>query len=217
MGVAAILPALYLMAALFGAVIPGPAAPRDGPAEHDVLLVHGPIHYDLLIPIDDMSRAQFAPLVQSGVQLDHPNARWLVVGWGARQFYTQTPSYREMRLSAIWRGMIGDRSVLRFDVVGALRADLPLRRLSLTDTEYGALLHTIWRSLELKENGMPKRLPDVGYGPTDGFYSAKGKFSLLRTCNVWIGDQLRQAGLRFGLWTPMIFSVSLSFDLYQSD
>ena len=79
------------------------------------------------------------------------------------------------------------------------------------------MLDSIWDSFEHNGTGAPDRLAIEGYTPTDGFYAAKGRFDLLRTCNVWIGERLRDAGLRFGRWTPMPLSVSLSFDLYQAD
>ena len=125
----------------------------------DVLLIHGPIHYDLLIPLDDISRPRFASLEARGVPLSHPDARWLVIGWGARKFYTQTPTYRELKPGNVWRGVIGDDAVLRIDVIGPINQQI----------------------------------------------------------NVWIGDQLRAAGLRFGRWTPLPLSVSLSYQLYQSE
>ncbi len=217
LGVVTLLPALYLMAAVLGAVLPGAATPDNTPRTHEVLLISGPIHYDLLLPLDAEAMARFAPLLQTGLGLDHPAAEWLVVGWGAQDFYTQTRVSTDLRFPALWRGIIGDRSVLRVDIVGALNPDLPVRRLALTAPEYTALLASIWTSFDLGADGIPARVNVAGYTLTDGFYAARGTFNILRTCNVWIGERLRAAGLRFGLWTPMPLSVSLSFDLYQGE
>ncbi|MBQ0765923.1 MAG: DUF2459 domain-containing protein, partial [Sulfitobacter litoralis] len=73
-----------------------------------------------------------------------------------------------------------------------------------------------WATLKTDADGEPIRSDVAGYTQTDGFFEAKGTFHILRTCNVWIGERLREAGIRFGIWTPMPLSVSLSFDLYQS-
>lgn len=211
------MPALYLMTAIYGALIAVGGAHDRSEKSREVLLVTGPIHYDILLPLDDISVPLFAPLAQAGIWLDHPDAKWLIVGWGARDFYTQTPSYRDLELSAVWRGITGDQSVIRVDTIGPLSADLPARRLRLTETEYSALLDNIWATLNLDPNGLPTRINVAGYTPTDGFFAAKGQFSLFRTCNVWIGDMLRAAGIRFGIWTPTPMSVSLSFDLYHGE
>ena len=180
------------------------------------MLVSGPIHYDLVLPLDDLALKRFIPLADQGIWLDHPAAEWLVVGWGAHDFYTQTQAYTDLSLPAIWRGIIGDTSVLHFDIAGKLPDDLPARRLALTEGEFTALLDGIWATLTTGSNGQPVRSDVAGYTQTDGFFAAKGTFNILRTCNVWIGDRLRNAGVRFGIWTPMPLSISLSFDLYQS-
>ena len=46
-----------------------------------------------------------------------------------------------------------------------------------------------------------------GYGTTDLFYAARGRFSLITSCNVWIASGLRQSGLPTGFWTPFAFQV----------
>ena len=47
----------------------------------------------------------------------------------------------------------------------------------------------------------------AGYGATDIFYPAHGRFSLIKSCNVWVGEGLKAAGLPTGLWTPFAFQV----------
>jgi uncharacterized protein (TIGR02117 family) len=213
----ALVPALYLMAAIYGAIIPGSAVPDTSEKTRSILLVSGPIHYDLVLPLDEMTLERFAPLAAKSIRLDHPSAQWLVVGWGAQHFYTQTRTSTDLNLPALWRGIIGDSSVLRFDIAGALPDDLDARRLALTNREYTTLLDEVWDSLSTDADGQPTLADVDGFSQTDGFFAAKGQFNILRTCNVWIGDKLRAAGLRFGIWTPMPLSVSLSFDLYQAE
>ena len=206
-----------MIAALIGAVwAPGVAQDRAMPTR-DVLLIHGPIHYDLLIPLDDISRPRFAALEARGVPLSHPDARWLVIGWGARKFYTETPTYRELKPGNVWRGVIGDDAVLRIDVIGPIDRQIKRRSVAMTERQYRTLVDNVWSELTLGPDGLPERVGVTGYTTTDGFFAAEGRFSILRTCNVWIGDQLRAAGLRFGRWTPLPLSVSLSYQLYQSD
>ena len=74
---ALLLPALvglYLLAAAAGAVIPGrvqEASAKDGPPV-TILLVAGPIHYDILLPLTAETRAAFAPLGPHGLPVDAP-------------------------------------------------------------------------------------------------------------------------------------------------
>ena len=46
-----------------------------------------------------------------------------------------------------------------------------------------------------------------GYGTSDAFYAANGHFSLVKSCNVWVGEGLQAADLPTGIWTPFAFLV----------
>ncbi|TLP69406.1 TIGR02117 family protein [Parasedimentitalea maritima] len=204
--------ALYLSAALIGAIVPGSlisAAQQDGP-DTEILLVAGPIHYDFLLPLNASTRARFSFLNDTGLPLQHPNARWLVVGWGAYDFYTTVGSYNQISTTAVLKGIFGDRSVMRVDVIGALRDDLNLPGFTLHSGEYAALTDAIADSFSQDPNGEPQPIDFAGFNDTDQFYEAKGRFNILRTCNTWVGRMLRASGRRFGAWTPLPYSVTLS-------
>ena len=147
--------------------------------------------------------------------VDHPDLRWLVVGWGARAFYTTAGSYADVKPGAVFKAVTGDSSVMRIDAAGALPETVPLRRLSLSPAQLAALLQAIDDSFQRDSQGAPISV-DAQLGETDAFYQGTGRFHLFTTCNTWISATLRRAGLRFGAWTPAPFSVSLSHWLWQS-
>lgn len=210
------LPALYFVAAVLGALLPaggGSASASgltDGPTV-TVKLARGPIHYDVLLPADPRTKAIFARTASDGVPVGHPGVRWIIVGWGARDFYTTAGTYSDISARAVWRGITGDDSVLRIDVAGDIPEDAPdIVTIALTQDQYDALLGGIGRSM----TGAPA-IDHPGLTATDAFYPAKGRFHLFRTCNVWVGEQLREAGLRIGIWTPIPLSVSLTLSRFQ--
>jgi hypothetical protein len=49
-----------------------------------------------------------------------------------------------------------------------------------------------------------------GFSMTDVFYSAVGRFHVLSTCNVWVGQKQADAGFGLGIWTPTPYAVTLS-------
>lgn len=198
--------AAYLIAAAVGAVLPTGDRAANEPASHEVLLVAGPIHFDFLLPLDDPQVAAFSFAADAGVPMDDPRARWLVVGWGSAAFYTTVGSYADVAPSAVWRAVTGDQAVMRFDVVGAV-PDVPgVHRLPLSEGQFTALVQAIRADL----GAVPVRLPLDGFNGTDAFFAAEGHFNIFRTCNVWVGEKLRQAGVAFGRWTPTPYAVRLS-------
>ena len=205
-----VLPLLYFAAAGFGAMWPGRHI--DLPQGHDVTigLLRGPIHYDLLLPLNPDLRAHYDFADAAGVPIRNPAAEWLVVGWGARGFYTTVGSYAELTPGAIWNGVTGDDTVLHLDVAGHF-ADLPgLTYLPLSQAQFTALLARIDDSFLRDQTGAVVAMHTPGLGMHDAFFAAKGHFNLLYTCNAWVGDTLRAAGVPFGAWTPTPQSVTLS-------
>ncbi|MEM8578514.1 MAG: DUF2459 domain-containing protein [Pseudomonadota bacterium] len=187
-------------------MIPGRVADVARGDGLNVRLIAGPIHTDLLLPLTPAARERFAVY---GVGAELAAAEWLVVGWGARDFYTQTGSYADLSLRAVWRAAVGDSAVMRMDVAGALPPDLRAARIALSHAQYAVLLDQITADVA---NVTPLDVP--GFGTFDRFFAATGRFHLLNTCNVWIGRTLRSAGVPFGVWTPTPFAMRLSHWLY---
>ncbi|MEO8243298.1 MAG: TIGR02117 family protein [bacterium] len=204
------LPIAYFLAALAGAVLPGGHAQIDGGPLVRIGLLRGPIHYDLVLPLTPETRARFGFAAVQGVPILNPGARNLVVGWGSRAFYTTTGTYADLRLATIWHAITGDAATLHLDVTGDLTGIDNLLWLDLSQTQRTALEQAVTATFSRDPLGQPQPLPVPPYGNTDAFYAAQGHFSALHTCNVWIGEMLRQSGLDFGQWTPTPQSVTLS-------
>ena len=142
--------------------------------------------------------------------INSADADWLLIGWGARGFYTTTGGYADVDLSTIWRSFTGDSAVLRVDTFGALRDDLALPRLTFSHEGYARLTAAIRDSFAPDSAGNPQWVPVPGFGETDMFFEAQGRFDILRTCNTWVSRMIRETGQPFGAWTPTPYAVTLS-------
>ncbi len=206
------LPCLYLAASFAGALIPSSGSQISTDGFVRVGLLRGPIHYDFLLPTTPATRTRYAfAETDHGVPVSNPEAAWLIVGWGSAAFYTTAGTYADITASAVLTAATGDSAVMRIDVLGTLPEDMPgVVWLPLTDAQYTNLLNAIDEGFtrDAAQNPLPSSAP--GLTSTDGFWLGTGHFSLLRTCNVWVGERLRLAGLRFGLWTPTPQAVDLA-------
>ncbi len=196
--------AFYLLAAVAGALIPSGAGSRTGPAEIEVGLYAGAIHYDFLLPLTPGVRARFAFAEGAGVRVLDPASEWLMAGWGAEAFYTTTGTYADVSLGATWKGITGDGSVIRLEAFGPIGRD-GIEWVRLDAREFERLVASI--EADLAPDRTRLRVPS-----RDGsaFFASPRPFDIVRTCNVWVGEKLRAAGLRFGRWTPTTFAVRLS-------
>jgi uncharacterized protein (TIGR02117 family) len=140
------------------------------------------------------------------------DAQTLIIGWGAQTFYTTISGYQDITAKAVWRGFFGDSSVIRMDITGALPAGHGLPAIRMSDAQYSRFLEAVLGSFNASSPTLRG-----GFTPTDAFFPAKGQFHILNACNVWIGAMLRSAGVRFGRWTPLPLSVTLSHRLFHRD
>lgn len=205
------LPFLYLAASIILPLFPGPGPDYSGPPAHVIGLLQGPIHTDILFPLTPETRARFDFAESAGVPVNHPQAEWLLLGWGSAGFYTTAGTYADITAGAVLTAATGDDAVIRLDVLGPLNPLPNLRFLELSETQFQALLTETTAAFASQTP-----LDHPGFTGTDAFFPAHGHFSLFRTCNVWLGETLRASGIPFGLWTPANWSVTLSLDWHLS-
>ncbi|WP_064684824.1 TIGR02117 family protein [Rhizobium bangladeshense] len=192
-----------------------PVEASSAAATHRILLLSGPIHTDIAIPLDEETRAAFSFLDDPGFPLGHPNAEWLVIGWGGRAFYLETPSWSELKPMPVLRALTIDRSVLHVDLAGHIAEPQPaVMAFDIGDEQLARLRNFISDSF-VRDAGEVKLISNAGYGEIDRFFEAKGYFNALFGCNTWTAAALRSAGLRTGLWNPLPQSLRLSAGVYN--
>lgn len=135
--------------------------------------------------------------VHTGLVLPDGPGRWRAFGWGDRAFYLETPTWADVRPWTVVSALAGSgRTVVHVDQLGAFLPDENWRPLRLRREEYARLVRYVTDTLEPGGRAIP------GYGPDDSFYPARGRYSVVVTCNVWVSRGLAEAGVRTGAWTP---------------
>jgi len=211
---------LVVLLVAAGTFIPRPLWPSVHAANpsataRTILVLSNPIHTDIAIPLDDAIRSRFGFLVEAGVPVGNPGAKYLVVGWGGRSFYLETPRWADLKPMPVLRALTLDKSVMHVDVAGNLRDDDPaITRLRTDDAGLDRMLGFIEASFA-HENGKPMPILDTRYGRYDAFYEANGSFNALLGCNTWTARALREAGIRTGTWNPVPQTLAVSLKLYN--
>ena len=216
---------LYGLCAVTLAVVAGMLVPRplwsaektttDTPT-HRILVLSNPIHTDIAIRLDAETRSRFSFLEDSGMPLAHPDARWLIFGWGGRAFYIETPTWADLKPLPLMKGLTIDRSVMHVGIAGEIAepADY-ITGFDIDSVAHAQLLSFIEASFVRGEGGVIDAIPDAGYGANDRFFAANGWFSAVVGCNTWTAGALRAAGIRTGWWNPLPKSLVASLELYN--
>lgn len=192
---------LYVVAALILGAIPVNRGFQPTPDGTAIAVCSNGVHTDFVLPVRtpevDWS-AQFpaSDFARPVGVFDH-----IGIGWGDFEFYRSTPYWRDFKVTTALHALAGfGDAALHVQYRPAPSVQEDCRSLRLDAAHYRALADAI----------LAARAPGsavYGYGGTDAFYPAQGHFSLFKSCNVWIGQQLRAAGLPTGLWTPFSFQV----------
>jgi len=196
------IPALYLLAALIGSLVPVNRGWEEAERGTTIYLADNGIHADIIMPV----RAQgldWAPLIpKSDFAAADPNARWIAFGSGEERVYLETPTWSDITPRTIWSALTGGRRVMHVEYVSD--PSYAVREVRLRPEEYRRLWAAIRTDFELNRSGKPQRIDHPGYGCCDAFYRATGRFHALKTCNTWAAGRLRLAGIKTSLWPPFV-------------
>ncbi|MET3776377.1 uncharacterized protein (TIGR02117 family) [Rhizobium alvei] len=209
---------IVVIAMAAGSLIPRPLfAPAEAGVGQGqtIYLLANPIHTDIAIPLTDAIRQRFADLEPFGIEINHPGAAYLVIGWGGRSFYLETPTWSELKPAPVFKALTIDASVLHVDLAGSRLQNHPAAtRIDVSEAGFERMLRYIETSF-VRNSGQPVGIAGAGYNDTDAFFEATGSFNALLGCNTWTASALREAGVRTGLWNPLPQSLALSVDLYN--
>lgn len=186
-----ILPATILLALCACAMPPaGPSTAREGAKTIAVYQVAHDGHTGIAVP---RAHIPFGLWPESG---DFPQAEYLEVGWGNRDFYYG----RNQGPSGILNAIFPSPSVLHVAGFRGPPADhfpaSEIVELAVSEDGFARLVRYIHDAHE-RETAAPVAALGPGLYGDSRFYPAREPFHLLRTCNVWAAQALRAAGLPF--------------------
>ncbi|MDQ7248957.1 TIGR02117 family protein [Dongia sedimenti] len=200
---AALLCVLYFSAALMLGVIPVNGTFTQTRGGVPIAVCSNGVHTDFVLPVKsevvDWSMA-FPPqsFPADVARYDHVG-----IGWGDLAFYQSTPRWSDLDLAITLRAMTGlGPTALHVQYRPGPGSAERCAALTIGAVQYRKLAEYIGATL------VPTGAPVAeGYGTSDAFFPARGRFNLFTTCNVWVGEGLKAAGMPTRLWTPFAFQV----------
>jgi uncharacterized protein (TIGR02117 family) len=185
-----LLPPILLALGACATSAPNPVAPGDGGPGVSIYLVAHDKHSGIAVRRSDIP-AELWPEIR-----DFPQADYLEVGWGEREYYFG----RDQGFTGAMRAAFGSNnpSVLHVaGVRGSLTKSFPASEIievTLPRNGFGRLVRYIHDAYDRKGAPVVAPLGPGLYGDSR-FYPGWESFHLLRTCNVWTARGLRDAGL----------------------
>lgn len=201
------LPLAYLAALILLGLFPVNAGWREADEGVTVFVNTNGVHTGIGMPIHN-DIMDWRPYVPASHLRRPAHGNYIIVGYGHRDFYLNTPSWAELSLATAFNASLGlGSTLLHVDHVQDPQESSEQRALTLSRDEYRRLVEFVRPRFRLDRHGRTIPVLGRGYHESDMFYEAHGGYSFWLTCNEWTGRALRAAGVRMGLWTPVEQSV----------
>jgi uncharacterized protein (TIGR02117 family) len=165
--------------------------PTDAPVPNGdvtIYVVGRGWHTDIGLPMNEVA----GPL--ASLKSDFPGVRYLVFGFGERQYYMARDAGSGEMLAAL----LPSKSAILVTALLATPteafADQTVVTLHLPKSGAERVAMRLWDDLEKAADGSVARLAD---GPYVGsaFYASPDTYDALHTCNTWTAQVLREGGL----------------------
>lgn len=170
---------------------PTPVEPNPGalPATETVYVIAAAWHTEIGISTNDVAE----PLAR--LAAGSPSARYLVFGWGSRDYYMASHPSLGDALAAITPGpavmLVIPLTASLSQTFGKNTKTYPI---PVSREGIARLSAFLWGYLVKDRDGMFHPIEQGPY-PGSAFYAAGGTYSLARTCNTFTVDALQAAGV----------------------
>jgi uncharacterized protein (TIGR02117 family) len=197
-----------IVALYFGSVAVLGAVPVNGdftPAQDGVELClrSNGVHTDFVLPTRSGPIDWRTPHPRADFPRIPDTTDRVAFGWGDRQFYLETPTWADLKVSTALVALSGlGRAALHVEYLDQRPAGERAVCTRMSDAQHRALVDYIQGSFQRDSEGRVMRIDAPGYGSADAFYEARGAFSLLNTCNEWVRRGLSVSGVRAPAWAP---------------
>jgi uncharacterized protein (TIGR02117 family) len=180
----------WVLYGLLGCGTAIPVKPDAGPAPpHEAIyVISGGWHAEVGLPVGALG----GPL--TALKRDFPGARYLVFGWGARDYYMA----QDFGIGDLLRAAVpGPAVMLVIPLAISPEAFFGASNVFALPAQPNGMQHLsqfLSDYLVSEENGTPRRI-GAGPYPQSAFYVSSGTCNLGHTCNTWTAEALRAAGL----------------------
>lgn len=210
-GLLALIAVAYPLAGWIGSSIPandnveGEKAPAD---LVEIMVETNGTHTGIIVPIVTAEK-DWRETLPSASQ-PRPDGRMpthLSIGWGEREVFLHVPTWGDLRPGTALRiATVGGHALMRVSHYVRPAPSPHHRPLQITIAQYRRLVAAIENALPAAPADGPRQVLRGSYAD-DAYYDARGTYTLVNTCNTWVGRTLAEAGIEMGLWTPFAGGV----------
>ncbi|HEY3385261.1 MAG TPA: TIGR02117 family protein [Saprospiraceae bacterium] len=194
---------VYMLCAI---ILSGIEVKAEPETTHDVeiYIVTNGVHADIVVPIRAEQMDWSKQILFAHTREQDSLASFVSFGWGDRQFYIETPEWKDLKWKTAMKAILGlNSTAIHTTFYKSLNEGTDCKKLILNKNQYERLVMYIENSFTKNVDGSFVQIgPELSYGPNDAFYEAQGNYNLFFTSNTWTNDALKACGQKACVWTP---------------
>ena len=200
--------ALYFSAAFLLSRM-GVKEEKGQPDELSIFIKTNGAHTDLVMPVRHPLRDWDSLLPAANTRGRDTTGQYIGVGWGDKGFYLETPTWADLTASTAIKACFWlSSSAVHATYYPAIATGEDCREIRISNAQYARLLAYVDNTFEPGAAGRPQAIEtDAVYGQADAFYEARGRYSFLKTCNVWTNNGLKACGQKAAVWAPFDWGI----------
>ncbi|MBD2167705.1 TIGR02117 family protein [Calothrix membranacea FACHB-236] len=181
--------------------------PKDK-CDLEICISNTGIHSNIIVPTknDIFDWHKYLPIDEIGID-NFYDYNYLSFGWGDRDFYMSTATVADLRLSTTFKALfLPTPSAIYIKGYQLIPNNLDVKCINVDKNNYLSLVKFIQSTFKVDAQGKVVRIGN-GHTTNAGFYDAIGSYSILRNCNNWTGEALRQADVNTPVWDGLSAAI----------
>jgi len=163
-------------------------------------------HTELIIKTDLFQKDELALFDR---QIGSNKSGYLAFSYGDLDFMMDTKGFEDLDFKLAFNGLfINTPALIKVGYYGDFYKE-QTKEIKLSNECLKKLKSSIISSFKRDKNGFiiyDDKIKD----PSFYYYRAKDDYNLFNTCNSWMGDRLRDAGLGISYWTPFASDIKIN-------
>jgi len=134
-------------------------------------------------------------------------------GWGSKIFYIETKEWSDLTFTNAFKALFTQPEGT-MHVTNYRRINPKWTKVHIHKNQLDKLREFVNNSFTLKD-GEKIIIPGATYGYGDKFYESTHNYSCVKTCNTWVNQALKYAGLPSCVWTPYNFGIMRNYTNFK--
>ncbi|MCX6182972.1 MAG: DUF2459 domain-containing protein [Bacteroidetes bacterium] len=191
--------ALYFVVAFILSYIPADVEEVLDEKNQTFYIQSNGTHLDIVLPAEAIDTSFLNKLQVP------KSTKYLAFGWGNKEFYFNVPEWKDLSVGLAFRAAFMQLEAAQ-RVAYITRSRENWTEVKVSSSQMKKLNDFIFSSFVLKEKQLVKCDCPLEYQNVN-FYDAKGNYSCINTCNVWVNDAMKASGVETSVWSPFHFGV----------